>query len=80
MKISVCLSCAALQRVDPLTGGDGRIPLVPAVVKGGICLGLVFASFVCFAQAARYFVHLVCHLNSPGMPSEFGRMYLHLIV
>lgn len=48
-----------MQRVDPLTGGEGRKPLVPAVIKGSICLGLVFASFICFAQAARYFVHLV---------------------
>jgi hypothetical protein len=44
--------------VDPLTGGTGRKPLVPATIKASVCLGLVFASFICFAQAARYYVHL----------------------
>jgi len=44
--------------VDPLTGGAGRQPLISASIKGSVCLGLVFASFICFAQAARYYVHL----------------------
>ena len=55
-----------MQAVDPLTGGEGRQPLVSASAKASICLGLVYASFICFSQAARYYVHLVSDVPSLG--------------
>lgn len=62
--VATCEPSNNLQAVDPLTGGEGRKPLISSVVKACICLGLVFSSFICFAQSARYWVHLVRPSNS----------------
>ncbi|CAL5221187.1 g3334 [Coccomyxa viridis] len=47
-----------LQRYDPITRAGGGVPLLHPAVKLGIALGILFVSFMCFAQSGRLYSHV----------------------
>ena len=48
-----------MQQYDPITRAGGGVPLLHPAVKLGIALGILFVSFMCFAQSGRLYSHVV---------------------
>lgn len=80
--VSILLDEAKMNRIHNLNEKDPickRLPgdlLFPPTAVLGIALGVLWASFVCFAQSVRLFVHLGYYIRA--VPSRFNKYRLNV--